>query len=154
MEVNKIYDNNPENIGKVVDYFTEDIDKKTDDDMKMWNAIQSEITWFEYNKIDNDEALLDGLTRIDYQPLIVSERWSSYEAIIELAEKVENEEVIYKYKNKLDEIRVEYIADLEASAESLGKIVNDPEGIYPEEMKQTYKEQYEEIIQKIERVKE
>lgn len=153
-DVDKIYDNNPDNIEKVVDYFTDDINSKKDDMTKMTNAIRSEIKWFEIRKIENREALLEGLMRLDYSSLMEEEIYDYYTQIIDLAKELNKNEIIEKYKLLRESVREKFWAALEVSKKNLEETLNNISDDAPSEFRESIQRKYDEILKRIERYKE
>lgn len=93
-EADKIYNNNPSNLTKVIDFFTKGV---KEDSSNVRSVFFNEQGWFYTRNIDNKEMLLDGLTRLDYSNLGDSEVYRIYNTIIDLAKSLGKDELVERY---------------------------------------------------------
>lgn len=145
-EVDKIYDNNLENLPKVVDYFNNKL--KTESNIYVLMFIKDEIEWFNVRNVDAPDVLLNSLMGIEYpDELDAAELYGCYTEVMKIATLAKNEEAEKYYKMMRDEVKNKYLDMLENDKTKYQELLERNEGT------DSYKiilEKYNEILDKME----
>lgn len=151
-EVDEIYDNNSDNIMKVVDYFIEEANSNAGDYETMNAIISSEFIWFNRKNINDKEPLLEGLMKVDFSGLLDMEVSVFYIEIIDLAKELGKNDIVKQYRSLLNDVKTDYVNDLKISRKNLEEMLKNEN--MPEETRKIIQEQYDFTIKKIKEIEE